>query len=368
MSRIILALALVLVLALPLAVAKDFRQALAGYTFDFPGNHSAHPDYKTEWWYYTGHLTTEDGQPFGYELTFFRAALDPENMPLASRWALTQVYPAHFAVSDEGRKTFFFAEKLNRAGIGTAGAAADTHHVWNENWFSTLKKDGNGYYFHIHADSPDYAINLKLYPEKPPVVHGKNGVSQKAACLGCASHYYSMTRLRTTGTITVDGETRKVTGLSWMDQEFGSNQLAENQVGWDWFSIQLDNDTELMLYMLRTKDGGVDPNSSGTLVLPDGQDIHLALDEFEINPLDHWQSPETGAVYPMGWRIRIPARRMDLIVTPVFEKQELLTTRSANTAYWEGSSRVRGMVGDQPVEGAAYVEMTGYAGPFRQKI
>jgi predicted secreted hydrolase len=351
-------------LALAQNAPHQFKQALPGYTFSFPRDHAAHNGYKTEWWYYTGHLQTSKGQRYGYELTFFRTAHASENQPLGSQWTLTQIYPAHFAVSDETHQRFFFTEKLNRAGIGVAGAREDIYSVWNETWTAELL--GNQHV--LKAESPEFSIHLLQTPEKPPILHGQNGVSQKADCVGCASHYYSMTRLKTDGVLYLNGKAIPVTGISWMDHEFGSNQLGKTQVGWDWFSLQLDNRTELMLYVLRNEDGSVDPNSSGTWVLPNGQSRHLSLQDFQITPLGQWTSPKSTGTYPMGWRITVPSEGLDLTVKAAFENQELITGRSTEVTYWEGSSHVSGSAQGKPITGQAYVEMTGYAEPFRQGI
>lgn len=343
---------------------KAFQQALPGYTFVFPGDHAAHPDYKTEWWYYTGHLKAEDGREFGYELTFFRSALDSEGLPKASDWSLKEMYPAHFAVSDIGKRRFFYTEKLNRGAAGIAGARTDVYSVWNELWFAELL----GKTHMLRADSPDYSIHLTLTPEKPPVVHGRDGVSQKSDCVGCASHYYSLTRLKTDGVLYVDGKPVVVSGQSWMDHEFGSNQLSKNQVGWDWFSIQLADGTELMLYLIRQQDGRPDANSSGTWVGADGRSVHLSQKDFTVTPLSRWKSPNSPGTYPMGWRVSVPSKGVALTLTPAFEGQELVTRQSTGITYWEGATRVSGQSGDKPVGGEAYVEMTGYAQAFRQKI
>ncbi len=354
----------VCVMLLQLAMAFQYRSALPGYQYRFPRDHAAHPGFKTEWWYYTGHLQTESGRPFGYELTFFRSGVLEDQPSIMGDWTLTQVYPAHFAISDIQEKRFVFDEKLNRGAAGIAGARDDVYYVWNELWFAELLNDRHI----LRARSPEYELHLMLTPEKAPVIHGENGISQKASCAGCTSHYYSMTRLRAEGVLFQKGQAMRVTGLSWMDHEFGSNQLAENQVGWDWFSIQLNNKTELMLYLLRQENGDIDPNSSGTLVLANGQSRHLRLSDFQVEVLGEWKSPTTGGVYPMGWRIQVPDENIHLTITPTFEEQELTTSESTDVAYWEGTSSVSGSYQGQPVHGQAYVELTGYAEPFRQDI
>jgi predicted secreted hydrolase len=344
---------------------KKFESALPGYHYQFPQDHGAHPRYKTEWWYYTGHLKTGSGKTFGYQLTFFRSATD-RTYPLArpTAWELSSFYPAHFAVSDISNQKFYFQERLNRGNLQLAGAETKVYSVWNENW--SAKQVGKG--FLLEASSPEYLLHLNLESVKPPVIHGEGGISQKGACVGCASHYYSLTRLKTEGVLTLHGVSTPVTGVSWMDHEFGSNQLEAQQVGWDWFSLQLDNNTELMLYVMRLKNGQWDPHSSGTWVDAMGNSKHLTVKDFKITSTGKWKSPTTGGTYPMGWHLEIPGEKIDLNVTPSFEAQELKAVKSTRVTYWEGASTVKGWVQGKPVNGQGYVEMTGYAQAFRQKI
>lgn len=339
----------------------SFRFATPGYEFVFPRDHGSHPEYKTEWWYYTGHLTTESGRRYGFELTFFRAALTPP-APKETEWDLQNVMPAHFAITDVEAKDFRYYEKLNRESPYTAGAAIGKLDVFNESWRAMTNPDGS---WRIVAggrhEKGEDAIDLTLRTRKPPAVHGENGVSVKAQAAGYASHYYSMTSLDASGTI--NGE--RGTGRAWMDHEFGSSVLRENQQGWDWFSIQLDNDVEIMLYVIRRTDGTPDVTSSGSLIASDGRVIHLKREQMRITPLGRWKSPKSGATYPIGWRVELPAFNVALRVEPVMNEQELMTRGSTNITYWEGACDVSGSFGGTPVRGQAYVEMTGYDRAFR---
>ncbi len=347
----------------PPAVARTFKPALPGYVYKFPRDHAAHEEFKTEWWYYTGHISTESGKKFGYELTFFRHGLEHESSQ--NKKLPKNVYLAHFALTDETTGRFRYFERMSRSGLPIASAASNVFSVQNQGW--TTEQLGNNYV--LKAESDGVAISLLLSEKKPPVVHGKDGVSQKASCKGCASHYYSMTRLDTKGLITIDGKTETVVaGLSWMDHEFGSNQLTEEQVGWDWYSIQLDNNTELMLYVMRRRDGTLDKNSSGTIIGTDGSTKHLSLSDFKIKPKSSWKSPNSHGVYPMGWSVQIPSLHINLTLDPVGLDQELLTKRSTGVTYWEGSANVVGDIAGQTVKGHSYVEMTGYAEAFRKDI
>lgn len=347
------------------AEAREYRQALPGYRFQFPRDHFSHPGFKTEWWYYTGHLRTADGERYGFQVTFFRVGTRvARNVDNPSRWAVRNLFMAHFAVSDLNRRRFHFTDRLSRAALGTAGASTQALEVWNGDW----RLEGEGDVHRLQARDGKYAVDLTLTPVKPPVIHGKDGVSQKGEGSGYASHYYSLTRLRTTGTMKVEGRTIKVDGWSWMDHEFGSNQLHEYQEGWDWFGLQLDNGVELMFYLMRQKGGRSDPQSSGTLVLRDGTPLFLALSQVNVRATGTWTSPRSKATYPMGWEVRIPRHGLSLTVTPSLSDQELDTRKSTRVVYWEGSVRVTGSYKGTSVTGQGYVELTGYAGKFRKRI
>jgi predicted secreted hydrolase len=342
-----------------------FRQALPGYRFAFPQDHASHPDFKTEWWYYSGHLQTEDGQRFGYQLTFFRVGVDPAlRGDRRSRWAVADLHLAHFALSDLTHRRFQYWERRSRGALDSAGALTKGFTVWNGSW----KASGDGKAQHVTAHVEGYAIDLTLTPTKPPAIHGSNGVSQKAAGLGHASHYYSLTSMTTDGTLTFAGRSQAVTGSTWMDHEFGSNQLTASQVGWDWFAIQLTDGVDLMLYQLRLTDGRPDPHSSGSLIYPDGRIEHLPFNAFQLTPQEVWQSPKSGGRYPVHWRIQVPGRRLDLSVQVAFPGQELDTSGSTQVTYWEGSVAASGTAGDRSISGVGYLEMTGYAAPFRQPL
>jgi predicted secreted hydrolase len=347
----------------PLAAAGEFRQALPGYTFSFPRDHFAHEDFRTEWWYYTGHLRAKSGEDYGYQVTFFRSGLAAAQAN-PSRWAAKNLYLAHFAVSDINRKEFRYFERVNRAGLGTAGASETEFRVWVGEWGVR----GDGARQQLKAKEGDFAVDLNLASRKPPVIHGEKGISQKGEGRGHASHYYSLTRLTTEGTLTVRGKALSVTGLSWMDHEFGSTQLNPDQVGWDWFSLQFEDGAELMLYAVRKTDGRPDPHSAGTWVFADGRAIHFRQPEFSIQALDRWTSPRTRGVYPSKWRLRVPTMDLDVTVIPAFSDQELDTAKSTRVIYWEGAAFTNGTIAGRPITGRGYVEMTGYVAPFQKRL
>ena len=356
--RWIFSLSILFVLSVGLVFADEWKQALPGYKFSFARDHASHPDYKIEWWYYTGNVVTNDDHRFGYQLTFFRVGVDqaPVN---PSRWAVRDLFMAHLAVTDISGQQFRFTEKINRAGIGWAGAATDRYRVWNEDWEARQNEQGQ---MILRAMQDGIGLELTLDQGRPPVIHGARGVSQKGVQTGNASHYYSLTRMPTRGAIVIDGQRYEVTGLSWMDHEFGTSFLEKEQQGWNWLSLQLDDQTELMLYEFRRTDGQRDPHSSGTFIASSGQAATITASEFTLTPEAQWHSPKTGANYPVAWKVKIPSRQMELTVQAVMNDQELVTTESTRVNYWEGAVEVTGTKAGRPVQGRGYLEMTGYAG------
>lgn len=353
--------ALVLLAGAIVAAGKpaDWRQATAGYTFRFPADHASHPEHRIEWWYYTGNVDTQDGRRFGYQVTFFRVgvSMTPAN---PSRWAVRDLFMTHVAVSDPGERRYRYAERLSRRGPGLAGALTEKYAAWNEDWSATLDAQGRHV---LRAATKELGVALVLDPGGPPVVNGRNGISQKGSDLGNASHYYSLTRMPTRGTLTIDGQRFEVTGASWMDHEFGTTFLESGQQGWDWLSLQLEDGSDLMIYRLRREDGSRDRHSSGTLVRPGGAVVHLTVDDFTLEPSGRvFVSKASGARYPVAWRVSVPRHGIELDVSTPLEDQELRTAGSTGISYWEGLIDVSGRTGGRPVTGRGYLEMTGYAG------
>lgn len=341
--------------------SKGFDIAVPGWQFQFPRDHGSHDGFRTEWWYFTGHLWTPEGARYGFEVTFFRVGVTPPagRSPGANPWKLDDLALAHFAVTDLKDRKFSFSEKLSRQSRFTADSREGRLDVFNEGWVARSRGDGT---IVLRAQSDEYEIALELEPRKAPAIHGRDGISVKGAGIGYASHYYSMSRLAATGMLR-DGNRRvKVTGLAWMDHEFGSAILREDQQGWDWFSIQLDDDTELMLYQIRRSDDTPDTTSSGSFIAQDGSVIHLSHDDFTITPTDRWRSPRSGGVYPMGWTIAVPTLGINLEIEETMRPQELVTEGSTGVVYWEGAVDAAGRSGANAVRGYGYVEMTGYAG------
>jgi predicted secreted hydrolase len=329
-----------------------WRLAVPGYQYEFPRDHFSHPDFQTEWWYYTGNLVSPEGRHFGFELTFFREGVTQEPQPRP--WGVNDVYLAHLAVSDLDGGRFYHTERLNRAGPGFAGADLASGRIWNGNWQSTwrLADLPNGVFTdqELEAVADAFSFDLHVLSRKPPVIHGVNGVSQKAQGVGRASHYISFTRLETTGSITLNRTRFKVTGTSWMDHEFFTHQLEADQTGWDWFSIQLDNGADLMLFRIRRRDGAADPYSSGTYVEPNGTAHHLSRGDFTLIP-----APTAGSRYPLAWTIEVPPLHLTLHASTPLPTQEFTAETASSPSYWEGAIRLSGTQ-----TGVGYLEMTGY--------
>jgi predicted secreted hydrolase len=338
----------------------QFKPALPGYHYEFPRDYFSHPDYQTEWWYYTGNLQSADRHKFGFELTFFRFGVSRDGTG-KDVWDIRDLYLAHFAVSDLDRKNFFHAERTNRSGPGIAGADYTLQKVWNGSW-SVTWKDGHE---NLQAVAEGFSIELSLQPQKPPVIHGANGVSQKSAGAGRASHYFSETRLLAAGWLQSPSRKYEVTGQAWMDHEFFTQQLAPDQAGWDWLSLQLDDHTELMLFRLRRKDGSIDPFSAGTFVDAEGRARHLSADAFQLEPTGEiWTSGTTHARYPIRWKIAVPALALELETYTLLPSQELAGNSKISPTYWEGAIDFDGKKGTETLNGKGYLEMTGYDHPL----
>jgi predicted secreted hydrolase len=337
-------------------IAAQYRVALPGYRYEFPRDHFSHADFQTEWWYYTGNLKSAEGHRFGFELTFFRQAVSRDPTKTAA-WDVKDLYLAHLALSDLDGRKFYHAERTNRSGPGIAGASETVGRIWNGNW--QILWEGSDQ--KLQAIQEQFQLHLALHSEKPPVIHGVNGLSQKAEGKGHASHYISLTRLATAGSIELDGKKFDVSGASWMDHEFFTQQLAADQTGWDWLSLQFADNTELMLFHIRRKDGLIDLHSSGTYVDGQGGTTHLRDTDFVLEPLaERWKSPATGAGYPVHWRITVPALGIELEAKTQLESQELTGKTKLTPNYWEGAIVLSGKRNTQTMSGAGYLEMTGY--------
>jgi predicted secreted hydrolase len=345
-----------------LCVAAGWKVAEPGHDYQFPRDHHLHPDFKTEWWYFTGNLTNSEGRRFGYELTFFRQGIRPPNERggTRSRFVVDDLKFAHFTVTDAEGKRFLFQQKTSRGAFGEAGFGNENRLAWLDSWNLQLQSDGS---FDLAAEMTGAAVQLHLVPLKAPVAHGANGISQKSAGAGHASYYYSITRLRTTGHLQLHHDRFEVTGESWFDHEWATNQLAANQAGWNWVSAQFDDGTELMLYQMRLTNGAIDPVSSGTFIRADGSSLALTSSDFQMTPTSFWKSPATQANYPIEWEIVLPREELRFTIHPVLPDQELVL---APIIYWEGAYDIAGTRAGKPIGGKGYLELTGYAAPLQE--
>jgi predicted secreted hydrolase len=367
------------------AADPGFELVLQPRTFEFPRDHGPHPQFRHEWWYVTGNLDSSRGERFGFELTFFRVGLRPpqtdgaqtsaaqpstaqpgtaqpgtaqpgtaDSRAAPSAWHARQLYTAHFAITDVAQRQFRFAEKFSRDALGLAGAQAQPFRVWLDDWMlGTEQHQGQ---WKLHAAGPGYELTLQLEPLLAPVLNGEQGLSRKGDQPGAASYYYSIPRVAVHGQLSRAGTVADVRGLAWLDREWGTSSLAANQQGWDWFALQLQDGSALMLYDLRNRDGSRDPHSAGTWVDSTGRKQLLTAEQLSIEVLDHWISP-AGGRYPSRWRVRVPAAGLDLEVSPALSDQELRT----RPRYWEGAVDVHGTHAGKGTDGRGYVELVGYA-------
>jgi predicted secreted hydrolase len=339
-------------------VPAGFAAADGSRTLSFPQDFGPHEDFRTEWWYYTGNLQTPEGRPFGFELTIFRVGLLPPTVevPAASKWYGHSIYFAHFALSDIEANQFHAFERYSRPGPGLAGAQADPYKAWLEDWNITQQSPG---VYRLQAEQEGIRLDLTLKDEAGVVLHGDNGYSRKGKGADNASYYYSQPRLRTDGSLQVNGKNYQVSGLTWMDHEFSTSVLDPDQVGWDWFSLQFDEGSALMLYQLRQRDGGISDASSGTFAAAKGKAQPINHSDFKITVQDTWKSPHTQAVYPAAWEIELKQPDCLLQARPLMADQEI---HFPAVTYWEGAVQFEGNCEGKAVRGKGYIELTGYGG------
>ena len=332
-----------------------FEKVTEPRKFTFPDDHGPHPEYALEWWYYTGNLDTAEGRHFGYELTFFRIGLTTADAQRTSEWASKQMYTAHFALTDVEGNDFYSFERYSRDALGLAGVVGAPFRVWLEDW-SVEAMGESALPMRLYASDEELEINLTLGSEKGIVLQGEDGFSRKGTGAGEASYYYSLTRMPTDGTITVNGKAHTVSGMSWLDREWSSTQLSDEHAGWDWFALQLSDGRDIMYGVLRPRDDTGSAFHLGTVVEANGDYASIEREGVQVDVLDQWQSPR-GGTYPSRWRFQMPAEGLDLEITPYIGDQELDTI----VRYWEGAVRIDGTSSGQPISGSGYVELTGYA-------
>ena len=355
-------------------VPPVFAAEPAGYFFvtapcnlKFPKDHGSHHGYRTEWWYYTGNLRSESGDRYGFQLTFFRSQISPPGADKEwpqppSAWRTQQIYLAHSAISDISRKQHLQAERVSREALKMAGASQteDTTAVFLHDWSARIGLEKHL----LKVNTDGFSYELKLTPLKPPVLHGRDGYSLKGSTPERASCYYSYTRIKAEGRLSIGENSFAVKGFAWMDHEFSTAPLEYNLKGWDWFSLQFSDQTEFMAFILRKAEGGISAASGGTFIGRHGQNSHLSKDEFTVTVMDTWKSPYSKAVYPARWRLQVFPQSLDLTIVPNLADQEMRTSESTGVIYWEGSVSIKGTKAGKPIEGQGYTELTGYAKPF----
>ena len=355
------------------ASEPPFKQAIEPRTLVFPQDHASHAGFQTEWWYVTGNLKDDSGREFGYQFTIFRRAISPRSATERGRgsgWAISDLYVGHLAISDIGGSQFISAEDHKRGVLDLAGATDVSENstkpirVWLGNWEMLRSESDKGW--RIKAASGEIALNLALSETLPPVAHGRpgeEGLSHKGEKPGQASYYYSVPQLKTTGELSFKGREYKiVSGRSWMDHEFGSNQLSASQAGWDWFSVQLNDGSAFMLYGLRNVDGTIEPRSSGTWIDKTGKAAYVPISEVKMQRGRDWTSPVSNGKYTLEWRIELPKLGVVLDLKAAQDDQEVRAARFTGVSYYEGAIRVEGKVGAESVNGAGYLEITGAPG------
>jgi len=342
---------------------EEWKSAQPGWNYEFPRDHGPHREFKTEWWYATGNLSDEQGHEYGFQMTFFRQGIHPGKKPAgSSRFRVMDLPFAHFAFTDVSGKTFRYYQRSSRGAFGEAGFGAPDkaggRMAWMENWVLEQLSDGS---FHLKSEGVTEAglersVDLILTQDRPPLIHGANGISPKSSKPGHASHYYSLTRLRAYGSVTLDGKQHRVKGLVWFDHEWATNSLEAGEAGWDWSGLHLSNGDDLMLFRIRNSEGKT-VFSAGTL--RDGKGVLMDLHDLSMTPQGTWKSPHTGGLYPDAMQVSIPARNLTLLLTPKLQDQELVLSPFA---YWEGSVRGEGKCGTDSVNAEGYLELTGYGG------
>ncbi len=336
--------------------ASGFEQAVSPRRFVFPADHGSHPRFRTEWWYFTGNVGTARRERFGFELTFFRIGLSPQQPQQGSAWRTNQLWMAHLAVTEAAQGRFVAYQRLARGALGLAGAAAEPFRVWVDDWSVSGDATDRSASLALLAKNGDVGLDLRLEAEKPAVLQGSEGFDRKGPEAGNASYYYSMPRLRTSGQLTVGGVARAVDGLAWMDREWSTSVLSAGVAGWEWFALQLDDGRDLMFYRLRRADGGVSEFSSGTIVDRSGSRRALSREDVQLRAQRWWRSPASGVNYPVEWLLEVPTQGLRVQVGALIPNQEVdLAVR-----YWEGAVVVKDDLGRGPRVGRGYLELAGY--------
>ena len=331
---------------------EGFAPVEPGWQYVFPDDHGAHPVFQTDTWHFTGNLTTAQGHLFGFQLTFFRLALAPDEPSRDSAWATNEIYRAHVAITDVDKKQFHAYERYSRAALGLAGAEQTPVRVWLENW-EMLVPDQSKANFQLRAVTEDMRLTLELESLKNAVTNSDTGTGNPPF------HGYWLPRLQASGVLEVGADTFTVDGSATLSHIWGTGTVSLNrgQIAFNRFALQLDDNREILLFQLRRRDGSAEPINTGLLISQDGTVRRLRRRDLTFEVLDHWQSAEDGVRYPSRWRLQIPAEGIQLDIIPLLEDQEL----NLSVRYWGGAARVTGKSKDQLVSGTGHVQLTAYA-------
>jgi len=339
----------------PSAADAEFPKVVPGYSIELPRDEGSHPQFRTEWWYLTGWVESESGEPFGFQVTFFRnrPGVDEDN---PSRFVARQVLFAHAAVSDRRHGALLRGEKSARAGFGLAEAAEGSLAVKIDDW--SLRQNDERYF--AVAATNEFALQLECVRSQPPLLNGINGFSQKGPQQQFASYYYSLPQLRTSGRIVLRGREHRVRGVAWFDHEWSSGMFDEQARGWDWIGLNLDGGGALMVQRIRDS-AGRQYWGGATLREPGNPDRNYAPDEIAWSPQRRWRSARTGVTYPVEWKITVGERT--ILLRPLLDDQENDARASTGTLYWEGAVRAFDERGR--AIGRGYLELTGYGERLR---
>lgn len=337
---------------------REFAEVTSEYRLRFPEDHGAHPDFRQEWWYFTGNLLGDDQREYGFQLTFFRFAhASSENLP-PTGWNNDQTWMAHFAFSDFQQDVFYAEEDFARGAIDLAGATSDPFAVWINGWSVSQGPAScqNCLSARLEAQMEGVSIDLVVRSTRGPVLQGDRGFSVKNQKGDVASYYYSYPDLETSGTVQVGGRSLAVKGQTWMDREWSSAVLAKGQSGWDWFALHLEDGRKLMLFQVRDEINGHFRHA--VLIDRKGNKAQIDTSDLELIPTDYWNSPQTGYRYPLEWIIKNKSdnNRLNIKIQPKIENQEL----DLSFQYYEGAVEVEGEIGGKEVAGNGYMELTGY--------
>lgn len=354
-------------------------------TFSFPRDHGRHPGFRTEWWYLSGRLLSQDGGEWAYHFTIFRRALERwldlalvgvaigsrrvRNIPAFQR-ALARMlenqncrrisvdgYVGHLAITNISEQEYVFFERAGTSLFSIAGARDDGLGVWVKGW-RLEERDG---IVHLVAERDNFSVQLELLALKQPILHGDEGLSTKGPASGQASYHYSVAALQTTGTLIWRGKNHRVSGTSLMDREFGTAMLPRSVRGWDWFGLSMDNNHEIIISLIRHSDGSLLATSSATIVFPDGSWQCVTASHLRIDAVEFWTSPATAARYPVQWEVGVDHTDLKLSIRAVIEAHELVSASSTTIDYWEGPVRVSGTMQGSPISGHGHVELVGYS-------